>query len=89
VLGAVIGIDAAAIARGLFVKLDGVHGLFGAFFRRAGSGGFTVQAAMLLLAHSVGRMGYLHRCLPPASVVGSSQKQSARLSRLIQSARLS
>ena len=65
VLGAIIGIDAAAIARGLFVKLDGVHGLFGAFFRRVGSGGFTVQAAMLLLAHSVGRMGYLQRCLPP------------------------
>ena len=74
VLGAVIGIDAAAIARGLFVKLDGVHGLFGAFFRRAGSGGFTVQAAMLLLAHSVGRMGYLQRCLPPAALLEVAQR---------------
>ena len=74
VLGAIIGIDAAAIARGLFVKLDGVHGLFGAFFRRVGSGGFTVQAAMLLLAHSVGRMGYLQRCLPPAALMEAAQR---------------
>jgi len=64
VLGAVIGIDAAAIARRLDSKF-GAAGLFGAFFRRVRSGGFSVQAAMLLLAHSVSRLAYLQRCLPP------------------------
>ena len=58
----------------MFIKLGGVHGLFGAFFRCVGSGGFTVQAAMLLLAHSVGRMGYLQRCLPPAALMEAAQR---------------
>ena len=45
--------------------MGGAGGLFGAFFRRVGSGGFNVQSAMLLLAHAVGRLSYLQRCLAP------------------------
>ena len=67
VLGAVIGVSAAAIARRLDGKF-GASGLFGAFFRRVRSGGFSVQVAMLLLAHSVSRMSYLQRCLPPEAL---------------------
>lgn len=59
VLGAAIGADARAIADCLRRKLGGVDGLFGAFIRRVQSGGFAVQEAMLLLAHSVSRMAYL------------------------------
>ena len=66
-LGAVIGVSAAAIARRLDGKF-GASGLFGAFFRRVRSGGFSVQVAMLLLAHSVSRMSYLQRCLPPEAL---------------------
>ena len=62
-----IGIDAAAIARPLNDKLKGAHGLFGALFRRVRPG-FTVQAAMLLLAHSVSWLSYLQRCLPPEAL---------------------
>jgi len=69
VLGAVIGIDSAAIARRLRDKMGGVDGLFGVFFRRVASGGFSVQSAILLLAHSVGRLSYLLRCLPPDAVM--------------------
>ena len=65
VLGAVIGCHTAAIAWRLERKLGGASGLFGAFFRRVQSGGFSVQTAMLLLHNSVGRMSYLLRCLPP------------------------
>ena len=36
-LGAVIGINTAAMARQLHEKLGGANGLFGAFFRRVGS----------------------------------------------------
>jgi hypothetical protein len=68
VLGATIGIDAAAIARRLESKFGGAEGLFGPFIRRVQSGGFAVQAAMLLLAHSVSRLAYLQRCLPPAAL---------------------
>ena len=67
-LGAVIGADAAAIAERLHVKHHDADGMFGAFFRRIRSGGFTVQSAMLLLSHSVSRLGYLLRCLPPAAI---------------------
>ena len=65
VLGAIIGCHTAAMAWRLERKLGGASGLFGAFFRRVQSGGFSVQTAMLLLHNSVGRMSYLLRCLPP------------------------
>lgn len=68
VLGATIGVDAAAIARHLQSKFDGADGLFGPFIRHVQPGGFAVQAEMLLLAHSVGRLAYLQRCLPPAAL---------------------
>ena len=68
VLGAVIGVDAAAIARRLRDEFGGADGLFGPFIRRVQSGGFAVQAAMLLLSHSVSRLAYLQRCLPPAAL---------------------
>ena len=68
VLGAVVGADAAAIAEHLHSKLGGAGGLFGPFFRRVQSGGFAVQDAMLLLAHSVSRLAYLQRCLPTAAI---------------------
>jgi hypothetical protein len=68
VLGATIGVNAAAIAERLNGRLGGAAGLFGAFIRRVQSGGFSVQAAMLLLAHSVSRLAYLQRCLPPAAL---------------------
>ena len=68
VLGAIIGCGTAAIARRLECKLGGAGGLFGAFFRRVQSGGFSVQTAMLLLSNSVGRMSYLLRCLPPDAI---------------------
>ena len=51
-------------ARRLRDKFGGADGLFGPFVRRVQSGGFAVQAAMLLLSHSAGRLAYLHRCLP-------------------------
>lgn len=66
--GAVIGIDAAAIATRLDRKLGGEEGLFRPFIRRVQSGGFAVQAAILLLARSVSRLAYLQRCLPPAAL---------------------
>ena len=68
VLGAVIGIHTAAISRRLDRKFGGAVGLFGVFFRRVRSGGLSVQAAMLLLAHSVTRLAYLQRCLPAGAL---------------------
>ena len=68
VLGAVLGSDAAAMARWLDRKHDGAAGMFGTFFRRVRCGRFTVQADMLLLAHSVGRLSYLMLCLPPSAL---------------------
>ena len=68
VLGAVVGADASAIAKRLQSKFGGARGLFGPFIRRVQSGGFAVQAAMLLLAHSVSRLAYLQRCLPTAAL---------------------
>ena len=70
VLGAVIGVyaAAAAIAQRLRSKFGSAHGLFGRFIRRVQSGGFAVQAAMLLFSNSVSRLAYLQRCLPPAAL---------------------
>ena len=68
VLGAVIGASAYAIAERLQDRLGGAHGLFGTFVRRVQSGGFAVQAAMMLLANSVGRLAYLQRCLPTSAL---------------------
>ena len=68
VLGAAIGVDAAAVGARLDRNLGGAAGLFGPFIRRVQSGGFAVQAAMLLLAHSVSRLACLQRCLPPAAL---------------------
>ena len=52
----------------LHIRFGGAEGLFGPFIRRVQSGGFAVQAAMLLLAHSVSKPAYLQRCLPPAAL---------------------
>ena len=79
VLGAVLGSDAAAMARWLERKHDGAAGMFGTFFKRVRSGLFTVQAAMLLLAHSVGRLSYLMRCLPPAALADITSTWDAML----------
>ena len=68
-LGAVIGIDTAAIARRLDRKFHGANGLFAVFFRRVRSGGFSVQAAMTLPARSISRLAYLQRCLPPEALL--------------------
>ena len=68
VLGAAIGVDATAIAARLGRNLGGAEGLFRPFIRRVQSGGFSVQAAMLLLAHTVGRLAYLQRCLPSTAL---------------------
>ena len=79
VLGAVIGIDAAVIAQRLQSKSGGASGLFGAFFRRVRSGGFSVQSAMLLLAHTVSRLAYMQRCLPPEAMQQVSTEWDALL----------
>ena len=79
VLGAVIGIDAYNIARRLDRKLGGAIGLFGAFFRRVRSGGLSVQAAMLLLAHSVSRLAYLQRCLPVTALEAVAKEWDAQM----------
>ena len=50
-------------ARLLHSKFGGADGLFGLFIRRVQSGGFAVQAAMLLPAQSVSKLAYLQRCL--------------------------
>ena len=62
-----IGVSAAAIVARLQGRLGGAEGLFGTFIRRVKSGGLAVQAAMLLLAHTVSKLNYLLRCLPSAA----------------------
>lgn len=69
VLGAVVGVSAAAIAQRLNDTHGGADGLFGTFIRRVSSGGLSVQAAMLLLGRSVTRLTYLQRCLPPDAIL--------------------
>jgi hypothetical protein len=78
-LGAIIGVSAAAIADRLQHQLQGVEGLFGTFFRRVQSGGFSVQAAMLLLSHSVGRLSYMLRCLPVAAMEAVAAEWDKRM----------
>ena len=77
VLGAVLGIDAAAIARQLHEKLGGANGLFGPFFRRVQSGGFSVQAAMAV-AGTHSRPPGVSAALPATSRAGSRSERMGR-----------